>query len=217
MPAVSGAAEGLAPSGTWRSRSNRSGMTVTAMSMITVPATTGVMMRRRSASFHESPNWKSEEAMTSVASRPGPPSTSAVTGRGDEGARRPHEQDVARPYAPEAPGLDGRRHPAHDQHREARPREVGLGAASRPHHDRHRDDDGRDREHDVLKGESDRDSVGWRLVRLIPDRLPGVACSCCHRSLPSLEKRRVRTHAVEAQAGIERPQGGARRLTCAAT
>ena len=79
MPAVSGAAEGLAPSGTWRRRSNRSGMTVTAMSMITVPATTGVMMRRRSASFHESPNWKSDEAMTSVARRPGPPSTSAVT------------------------------------------------------------------------------------------------------------------------------------------
>ena len=54
-------------------------MIVTAISMITVPATTGVMIRRRSASFQERPNWKREDAMTSVASSPGPPCTSAAT------------------------------------------------------------------------------------------------------------------------------------------
>ena len=78
-PAVTGAASDEAPSGTWRRRSNRRGMIVTAMSMITVPATTGVMIRLRSARCRESPNWKREEAMTSDARRAGPPSTSAVT------------------------------------------------------------------------------------------------------------------------------------------
>ena len=55
------------------------GITVTAISMITVPATVGVMIRRSSESRSESRNWNSAEMATRVASRPGPPSTSDVT------------------------------------------------------------------------------------------------------------------------------------------
>ena len=55
------------------------GVTVTVMSMITVPATAGVMMRRNQASRQPKRNWKSEEITTKVASIAGPPSASAVT------------------------------------------------------------------------------------------------------------------------------------------
>ena len=54
-------------------------MTVTAISMITVPATVGVMMRRSSDRCDASRNWKIAEVATSVASMPGPPSASAAT------------------------------------------------------------------------------------------------------------------------------------------
>ena len=77
--ALTGAAAGAASSGTSISMSNTMGMTVTAISMSTVPATVGVMRRRSRASRDESTNWKSAETNTSVASIPGPPSASAVT------------------------------------------------------------------------------------------------------------------------------------------
>ena len=47
--------------------------------MITVPATVGVMIRRRIDKRPASRNWKSDEAITSVVSRAGPPWTSAAT------------------------------------------------------------------------------------------------------------------------------------------
>ena len=77
--AVTGPAAGAAPSGTCSTRSRTSGMTVTAISMITVPATVGVMRRRSSDRRDARRNWKSAEVATSVASMPGPPSASAVT------------------------------------------------------------------------------------------------------------------------------------------
>ena len=55
------------------------GMTVTAISMITVPATVGVRIRLSSESRAERANWKSEEMTTSVASMAGPPLASAAT------------------------------------------------------------------------------------------------------------------------------------------
>ena len=66
------------PSGTSFSILKMKGMTVTGISMMTVPATAGVRIRRKSESRAASPNWKSEEATTSVASIPGPPSAMAV-------------------------------------------------------------------------------------------------------------------------------------------
>ena len=76
---LTGAAAGGEPSGTSASMPNMIGISVTGISMITVPQTVGVRIRRRSDRRVESPNWNSAESVTSVASRPGPPSTRAVT------------------------------------------------------------------------------------------------------------------------------------------
>ena len=77
--AVRAAASCDAPSGTSVSVSKTTGMTVAAMSMITVPETTGVKMRRSSESRAASANWMSEETMMREAISEGPPSTSAAT------------------------------------------------------------------------------------------------------------------------------------------
>ena len=66
MSVLTGAAAGAVPSGT-------------GISMITVPHTVGVRMRRSSDSRVASANWNSAEMATSVARSPGPPSSSAVT------------------------------------------------------------------------------------------------------------------------------------------
>ena len=55
------------------------GMMVTEISMITVPATNGVMTLRSKDRCDARANWNSDETTTKVASSPGPPSASAVT------------------------------------------------------------------------------------------------------------------------------------------
>ena len=55
------------------------GITVTAMSMMTVPETTGVKIRRRSESRAASRNWKKEEMTMRLAMVAGPPLTRAAT------------------------------------------------------------------------------------------------------------------------------------------
>ena len=77
--AHAGAADAGVPSGTSVNMRKTTGMMVTAINAITVPDTTGVMMRRSNESRAASPNWKSEDATISVASNAGPPSMSAVT------------------------------------------------------------------------------------------------------------------------------------------
>ena len=62
--------------------------------MITVPATVGVMMRRRIERRPARRNWKSDEAITSVVSRAGPPCTSAAT----ETAMKAPEVPMMRTY-----------------------------------------------------------------------------------------------------------------------
>ena len=54
--AESGAANAGVSSGTWDSIPNTIGITVTGISMMTVPETVGVRMRRRSESRHASRN-----------------------------------------------------------------------------------------------------------------------------------------------------------------
>ena len=77
--ALTGAAAAGVPSGTSVSRPKTIGMTVTGISMITVPATVGVMIRLSRESRAESANWNSDEITIRVASRAGPPCASAVT------------------------------------------------------------------------------------------------------------------------------------------
>ena len=59
--------------------SNTIGITVTAISMITVPATVGVSILRSRDSRAASANWNSEEMTTRVASSAGPPYARAAT------------------------------------------------------------------------------------------------------------------------------------------
>ena len=76
--AVTGAAAAGLPSGTSESILKTTGITVTGISMITVPETVGVMIRRNSDSRADSTSWKSAAATTRVASSAGPPSAAAV-------------------------------------------------------------------------------------------------------------------------------------------
>ena len=55
------------------------GITVAAISMMTIPATVGVITRRSQVSRKASPNWNREETRTRTASSAGPPSRSAAT------------------------------------------------------------------------------------------------------------------------------------------
>ena len=77
--AAIGAAIGDEPSGTSFRLSNMIGITVTAMSMMTVPETTGLNTRRSRDRRDASRNWKSEDMTIRLAIVAGPPSTSAVT------------------------------------------------------------------------------------------------------------------------------------------
>ena len=77
--ALIGALQSDLPSGDALTMSKTSGITVTAMSISTVPATTGVTIRRNSESLAASRNWNSDDATTNTANKPGPPSTKAVT------------------------------------------------------------------------------------------------------------------------------------------
>ena len=69
-------------------------MTVTAISMMTVPATVGVMTRRSSDSRDEIRNWKSDDATIKVASSAGPPRSSAAT----DTAMKTPEVPISRMY-----------------------------------------------------------------------------------------------------------------------
>ena len=77
--AATGAAARAVPSGTSAMVSKRMGATVTAMSMTTVPETTGVNTRRSSESRAASKNWNSDETTISDAISDGPPASSAAT------------------------------------------------------------------------------------------------------------------------------------------
>ena len=68
-----GAAKAGVSCGTSSIMSKAIGMTVTAISMITVPDTVGVRMRRSSESRPESTNWNREDTNTKVARSAGPP------------------------------------------------------------------------------------------------------------------------------------------------
>ena len=77
--ALTGAAAGGAPSGVFVSMPKMMGMTVTAISMMTVPPTMGVITRLSQERRQARKNWHSDETTTSVASKAAPPSTRAVT------------------------------------------------------------------------------------------------------------------------------------------
>ena len=73
-----GAASGGVPSGTFINCSKMCGITVTGVSMMTVPVTVGVRMRRNRERRAENANWHSARMKTRVASNDGPPALSAA-------------------------------------------------------------------------------------------------------------------------------------------
>ena len=77
--ALSGPARAGLPSGTCLSMSKMIGITVTGISISTVPATLGVRIRRNRESRAASANWNSAETTTRVASMAGPPLAIAAT------------------------------------------------------------------------------------------------------------------------------------------
>ena len=77
--AAAGAAVWEAPSGTSVSEPNTIGMTVAAISMMTVPETTGVNIRRSSESRAARANWNSDDTTMRLAIMAGPPFTKAAT------------------------------------------------------------------------------------------------------------------------------------------
>ena len=79
VTAHAGAARSGVPAGACVIMSKVIGMMVTEISMMTVPATAGVISRRNRARRSESVNWNSDDSTTRVASMAGPPSASAVT------------------------------------------------------------------------------------------------------------------------------------------
>ena len=77
--AESGAASSGVSGGTCDSMPKTMGITVTGISMITVPETVGVRIRRSSDNRHAIRNWKRDEITTRVASMAGPPWAMAAT------------------------------------------------------------------------------------------------------------------------------------------
>ena len=73
------------------------GITVTEMSAMSVPDTTGVMIRRSRTRRAATPSWKSPEAITSTASSAGPPAASASTATPIEAPEAPMTIRLAPP------------------------------------------------------------------------------------------------------------------------
>ena len=65
------------------------GITVTGVSIMTVPVTVGVRMRRNSDSRAEKANWNNARPITRVASNAGPPAASAAVLTAIAGAAAP--------------------------------------------------------------------------------------------------------------------------------
>ena len=78
VAALRGPPAGAVPSGTLFSSAKITGITVTGVSMMIVPVTVGVRIRRNSASRAAKANCRSAMASTSVARRAGPPASSAA-------------------------------------------------------------------------------------------------------------------------------------------
>ena len=192
--ALTGAAAGEAPSGTWVSMSKTMGMTVTAISMITVPHTVGVKSRRSSASrnregeLHQGPRPR-----PATRASPAPPSARGGDADRDEGARGAHHQDVARADLADAEGLEHRGDAADRERGEGRPRQVVLAGAGRPHHDGGGHDDSRDGEHRVLESQPQGKGVRRLLVGLVADASGGVGGVRFHHGRPvSVGRQRAR-------------------------
>ena len=87
-------------SGAPESRPATNGITVNGMSMITVPDTAGVRIRWKRDNLQESRSGTSADTVTSVASRAGPPSPSAMIEAGMKAPEVPMTMTCPAPMRP---------------------------------------------------------------------------------------------------------------------
>ena len=159
-----GCSQGRAqPGGRPRSTSATTTSSVAAMSMMTVPETTGVKMPRTRAMFAPTWKWTIEETTMRLAMSGGPPSSSAVT-QTAMNAPGAHDEDVPRADVSDADGLEHGRRAAHEQGGEG---DVGVGLSGDAGHDRDGDYDGGDDHKRGLQAGAQRERDGQALVRLI--------------------------------------------------
>ena len=147
--AEAGAAALETPSGTSCRVSNITGMTVAAISMITVPDTTGVNILRSREKPGSQQELNQGGDQNEARHRGGAGFQQGRNAHGYECPRRSHDQDVSSPDSPHPHGLEDRSDATDKQCREDAPRDVAIGLLGDPghndhgqHHRRH-DDDGR--------------------------------------------------------------------------
>ena len=102
VSALRGPATAGVSGGTFSSCSKMTGITVTGVSMMTVPVTVGVRIRRKSASRAENASWKRARATTRVASRAGPAGVEGGDADRDGRPGRSGREEVARTDPPES-------------------------------------------------------------------------------------------------------------------
>ena len=149
--AATGAAADAVPSGTCVSASNTSGITVTAISMITVPDTTGVKMRRNSGRRAASKKLKQRGDHDEARHRRRTAVYQRRNADGNEGPRRPHEEHVPGAESPHPDCLENGGCAADEQRRKNGPRQVARGLVRNLNHDDDRQYDRRQHDQGGLK------------------------------------------------------------------
>ena len=130
-----GAASGDVPSGTLCNCSKMTGVTVTGVSIMTVPVTVGVRIRLNSESRTEKANWKSARTTTRMASRAGPPRGERGDAHRDRRPRCAGREDVAGTETAGPERVKQRSRAAGRDRDEHGPKQNALRLAGRPEHD----------------------------------------------------------------------------------
>ena len=200
--ALAGAAAGGTPSGTSVNMPKMIGMTVTGISMITVPATVGVKIRRSRDSRAESANWPREETTIRGRQQRRPAFGERRHAYRDEGPGGAHEEDVSGADAPDPHRLQHRGQPTDRERREDRPRQVGLALARGPDHDDRGEHHARDAQRRVLEAEAEGERVRRLLVGLVTQRLVRVGVFGLHSGAPCGSSRARDVRASGRDGGL---------------
>ena len=153
---TTGAAMPGTPCGISVSMSNTMGITVAAMSMITVPVTTGVKTRRSAGSQAASRNWTREETTIRLAITCRAGLHQRRDADRDEGAGGAHHQDVTGAEPPEPDGLQDGVCATDEQSGEYAPGYVIGWLVRDAEDDHHREDDAADHDQRALESGADQ-------------------------------------------------------------
>ena len=143
------------------------GMTVAAMSMITVPETTGVNMRRSSERRAAIMNWNADDTTTRLAIVAGPPSDRDATHTAMNAPDVPMINTCPEPMRPTRTACSTVVAAADYQRREYGPGHVAIGLVGNAGHDDHRQHHRRDDYHGGLQAGPDGYRDGRLVVRFV--------------------------------------------------